>query len=773
MKTARIFYEGSPMNTKAFVTLLVLTMLILSPIRAAADDLSQANLQGGENAVSVTFANLGYSDTDLTGPLDGTRKIFSVPANWQLKPGGTIYLDFNVLLTGADVGLLEGKTAAYAGTLTVTFNNKVLGYVRLETSGSNTATFTIPADAITSIRENGQHELNIQLNANLDCLYDVRTVVTVLATSRFDMLFDIASPELNLSRLPAPFYLRNSLLPDTTLLVVSSQSTAEELQAAMDVMSGLGSLVERAFNFYLVTDDKLTPEQLASSHLIFVGMPGKISILEQINFPVSVAGGKFVGLPQESTEDGVLQMAHSPWNPDKVVMLVSGNTGSAVIKAAQAAGSGKIFVHQNPAISYIRDVQELAGALPVVEDVTLADLGYDNELVSGIGVSQADYTFFVAKEQLASKDGFVNLVYYHSGLLDYGVSSISVEINGQVIVSVPFAKETEQITTLEIKIPTGALRFGENTLSVLARMQPNMSCDFSGFSDPWLFVSNQTSLHMPASDALPVATSGRVDLKNFPVMFMSQSDLGDVAFVLAENDTTGWKAAADMAYILGANAKPSISHLKAVYGSSVSEDVRANSSLIVVGKASAMPLMSEINDALPAPFNLETNVAEEQGMQIVYRIPAGVNVGYLELAPSPFNPEKLVLIVSGNSDEGVGMAGASLLTDTLKSLLTGVFAITNGVQVDVSEGITHFSNVGKNIPGSEQVVLTPIATAAPTEQTNESTGGPAWLLPMMIASGIIVLVILSIVGIGAIRRKQTPQFDSTSEQSIDKAEEKK
>ncbi len=774
MNYARDTHEGSPMNTKAFVTFFVLAILILSPIRAAADAPAQPGMQGGENAVSVTFASLGYVDSDLVGPLDGTRKVFSVPANWQLKPGGTIYLDFNVLLTGADVGLLEGKAVAYAGTLTVTFNNKVIGYVRLEAGGSKTASFTIPADAITSVRENGQHELNILLNAQLDCLYDVRTVVTVLATSRLDMMFDIASPELNLARLPAPFYLRNSLLPDTTLLVVSGQSTAQELQAAMDVMSGFGSLVARVFNFYLVTDDKVTPEQIASSHLVFVGMPGKMPLLEQVNFPVPIAGGKFVGLPQESTEDGVLQMAHSPWNPNKVVLLVSGNSGEAVIKAAQAAGSGKIFVHQNPAVSYIRDVQALAGSLPIVEDFTLADLGYDNERIGGIGISQVDYTFFAAKEQLAAKDGLVKLVYYHSGLVDYGVSSLSVEINGQVLVSVPFAQETEQITTLEIKIPSGVLRFGENTLTIQARMQPNMSCDFSGFSDPWLLVSNQTALHLPVADAAPVATSYRVDLKNFPIMFMNQSDLGDVTFVFAENDPTGWKAAADLAYTLGANAKPSISHLSAAYANDVPEELRANSSLIVIGLASALPILSEVNDSLPAPFNLEANTAEEQGMQIVYRIPPGVKVGYLELAASPFNPEKLVLVISGNSDEGVSMAGSALLADVLKTQLTGVFAITNGLQVDVSEGLSHFSNVGSSIPGSEQTLMTPIATPTQAEQPSETLDGPSWLLPLMIASGILVALILSIVAIGAIRRNQTPQFDTPPDAapSTEKEEEK-
>lgn len=754
------------MNTKVFVTFLVLTMLILSPIQVAADSPSHIHLQEDGNAVSVTFASLGYADSDLVGPLDGTRRVFSVPANWQVKPGSTVFLDFSVLLTGSDVGPVAGDTTTYAGALTVLFNNKVLGYVQLDSSGSKTASFTIPAEAVTSIRENGQHELSIQLDAQLDCLDDVRTTVTVFATSRFDLLFDVTSPELNLSRLPAPFYLRNSLLPDTTLLVVSSQSTAEEMQAAINVMAGFGSLVGQTSNFSLITDDKLTPELLEASHLIFVGMPDKISVLEQVDFSVPIVGQQFVGLPAESVEDGVLQMAHSPWNPDKVVLLVSGNSGLAVIKAAQAAGSGKIFVHSDPTISYIRDVQALASALPVVEDFTLADLGYESEQISGIGVGQRDFNFFVAKEQLASKDGHLDLVYYHSGLLDYGVSSIIVEINGQIISSVPFAKESEQITTLEIRIPPGILRFGENTLTVQALMEPNLSCDLSGFSDPWLLLSNQTAFHLPTANTVPSGSLYGPDLRNYPSMFMGQSDLGDVAFVIAENDPTGWKVAADQAYTIGANAKPSISNLSVAYGSNVPEDVLANSSLILVGKASTLPILGRINEFLPAPFNIETNTAEEQGMQIVYRIPTGVNVGYLELAASPFNSERLILMISGNSDDGVNMAGSSLLSD-LRAQLTGVFAITNGVQVDVSKGVSQFSNIGSSIPGSEQVVLTPLPSEDLTEASSNEIDGPVWLLPLIIVSGMILVITLSMVAIGAFRKNRTPQFDPSSESDVE------
>lgn len=764
------------MKTKAFVAFGVLVLLLLNPFRAAAGGRYVEPAQpdtGGQgqvigNTVSVTLADLGYQDSALSGPFDTTRKIFSMPTNWQLQPGGMVVLEYDIIFSGADVGLIENIVGAYAGALTVSFNNRIIGYARLDTRGSQTSSFPIPPEAVKSIRESGQHELTVTLNAQFDCLYDVRTVVTIKATSRFDLLFDIAAPELNLSRLPAPFYLRNSLLPDRTLVVIPDDPSEEELQAAMNVMAGFGSMVQRSYDFQLVTLGQLTPEGTSTSNLIFVGMPGKLPILDEIGFPVPTANGGFVGLPPESAGDGIVELAYSPWSDGKVILLASGTSGEAVVKAAQAVASGKIFIHQNPALAYVSDVQLLSGNIPIVEDFTLQDLGYDTEKISGIGVDQVDYSFYVSKEQLATQDGFLNLVYYHSGLLNYGVSSLSVDLNNQVIASKPFSSETEQITSLQIKLPAGLLRFGENQLTISARMQPDLSCDFSGFSEPWIVVSNLTALHLPVSSAAAFGGGFLLDLRNYPAMFMTHSNLGDLAFVLPRNDPVSWKIAADLAYHLGDNGTPPIPDLTAVYADNVPAGLRSDSSLILVGKASALPLLEEFNASLPAPFDLSTNTATEKGMQIIYRLPPGVSVGYLELIASPYNTEKLILLISGNTDDGLAMSGSALMVDPLKDQLTGAFAVTNGIQVAVGDNVSNFSVVGTLVPGSERVVSTPFPSSPPASTLPQ----PGWLLPLLVASGAVIVVIIAYVVVGAFRRNRLPELEKTEEPPDNGSEDK-
>ena len=110
-------------------------------------------------------------------------------------------------------------------------------------------------------------------------------------------------------------------------------------------------------------------------------------------------------------------------------------------------------------------------------------------------------------------------------------------------------------------------------------------------------------------------------------------------------------------------------------------------------------------------------------MQVVYRIPKGMNVGYLELLDSPFNVEKPILVLAGNSDDGLVMAGNALLLNELRSQLTGVFAVTNGTQIATGSASSVFSAVGTLVSPQESVITTPIpATSGPLTHLRRPVG---------------------------------------------------
>jgi len=745
------------MKNKIFAIITLLGLLLGNPLNVYARAQNDSNVNEpvftvvGPGEADVTFADLGFRETNLVSPFDSTRVLFSIPPNWKLVPGGEVQLDYDITLSGVDAGLVGTDKNPYGGSLLITFNNQLVSTIALSDLGSHTMQFPLPATGLTSVRQDGRHELTISLDAQFSCLYNIRALVTIKPTSTLKLPFEVSSPELNLSRLPAPFHLRNALVPDHTLLVVPNNPDIKELRAALNVMSGFGSLVGETFDFSMVTAGELTNDELSSSNLIFVGRPEQLDLLSNVKFPLAVDNKKFVNLPAESEADGVVEMALSPWNESKVALLVSGTSTDAVLKAAQAVSSGKILIYQNPTLAYVSDVQLLSDALPVVEDFTLQGLGYQTQTLTGIGLNSIQYLFNVSKEQLASKDAYIDLMYYHSGLLDYGFSSFTVELNNQVIDSTAFSKDSEQLTTLHLKIPPGTLRFGENRLSISARMLTTPSCDVSGFSDPWLAISDQTKIHLPATADANSDSTSQLDLKFYPNIFMTHSDLGDVAFVLSKSNPATWKIAGQMAYDLGRTANPLISNLEVVYAEDIPQQVLGESSLIVIGKSSTIPLISQINKQLPAPFDLKSNTANESQMQVVYRIPKGMSVGYLELVNSPYNAEKPILVLAGNNEDGVVLAGNALLQNQLRNQLTGVFAVTNGTQIATGNPSSPFSAVGTLVPPSGAVVTTPIpiSSSAPG-----NLPPPNWLLPILVVSGIAILLIILLVIVNAFSRQR-------------------
>ena len=740
------------MKNRIIALVALFGMMLGSPLNVFAHRSSEtgnpeqaAFIQIGANEATVTFADLGFRETSLVSPFDSTRVLFSIPANWRLTPGGELQLDYDVNLSGADAGLFSDQNP-YGGTLLVTFNGQVVTTISLKDLGTQSLKFPLPANGLTSIRQDGRHELTISLAAQFSCLYNIRAVVVIKPTSKLKLPFEVSAPELNLSRLPAPFHLRNALVPDSTVLVVPNNPDIKELQAALNVMSGFGSLVGENFDFRLVTVDELTDELRTASNLIFVGRPDELDPLNDVKFSLAVENKKFVNLPAESESDGVIEMAGSPWNDSKVILLVSGNAVDAVVKSAQALSSGSILTYENPALAYVADVQPLADTLPVIEDFTLQSLGYKNETLSGIGLNSVQYLFNASKEQIYSKDAYIDLTYYHSGLLDYGYSSFSVELNNEVIASTAFSKDTQQLSTLQVKFPPGLLRFGENRLTVSARMLATTSCDTSGFSDPWLTISDQSKIHLPATTSPSSGTPPMLDLKFFPNLFLTHSDLGDLAFVFPKSAPSTWKIAGQLAYELGRISNPLISNLKAVYAEDIPQQVLNQNSLIVIGRSSTLPLLSQINDQLPAPFDIASDTASESNMQVVYRIPKGMNVGYLELLDSPFNAEKPLLVLAGNSEEGLVMASNALLVNELRNQLTGVFAVTNGTQIATGNASSAFSAVGTLVPPQAAVVTTPMPA---TSRGPATLTPPGWLLPVLGVSGIAILLILIWVIISA------------------------
>ncbi|NIV11990.1 MAG: hypothetical protein GWN62_12175, partial [Aliifodinibius sp.] len=222
-----------------------------------------------------------------------------------------------------------------------------------------------------------------------------------------------------------------------------------------------------------------------------------------------------------------------------------------------------------------------------------------------------------------------------------------------------------------VDIPPGLLRFGENRLEFLVDLIPIYSCDTLGFPDYFIAIHENTQLNIPVN-TIQDQVAEPLDFRLYPGNFIDSSDLNNIAFVISSGDPVGWNVAAKIAFSFGRLANPLISNMSLAYSDSVPTEIRDGKDLIIVGRSSRSPFLVEINGALPAPFDVETDTANEKGLQVTYVTPPDVNLGYLELLNSPFNLENEVLVVSGNSDDGLNLAGIAITERASRRELMGI-----------------------------------------------------------------------------------------------------
>lgn len=723
-------------------------------------------LQQVEPGNVYTFKDLGYSERVMLGPYDTERMQFSLPPTWDLNANTKIVLRYNFTSNNINTGTTF-STGNLSGMLIVSFNNIVIDTVILEHNVPAMLELTIPAEALRPTSGNGRYSLSFFLDASFDCDDFSQSALVIAENSTVDFQYTEVPPVLDLALFPRPIYQPDPLFPINTVMVVPVDASKAELQAALSASAGLGSITNGEMVIPLIAEGNLTQTVLEANNVIFVGNPSKMQLLDSVNFQTPFVDKKVV-INGAVDDDGVIQMAVSPWNPARVVYFVGGNTDAAVIKAGQTLGTGYLIASGRPHISIIRSVNHDAVPSLTSENQTFADIGYDNQLM-GIGASQyLTYNFFATAEQAASADGYLDIVTSRSDLIDFEKSGVVVYVNGEFLGNLDFSQPSEdQITTTRLKFIPGVLNRGVNIIEVVGSLIPYDRCVYQDFSDSSMTVSKSSLIHLPTTS--PVGSIGNdLSLDNFPAMFLTQKDLGDLSFIVSKVDPASWDYASRIAYYVGYRGGVSLPGLDVSFGDDVPDEIKNENNLILVGRSSQLPVVSELAEVMPAPFDAITDEAIQPTMMVEYRLLPGVNVGYLELFESPWNSERSVLAVMGNSEDGLPYAGNMLLGEDSVEMLGGNFSIIYGEQVlntDTRLGVSRDGLVSE---------LPVAVTVTPSSNTN--AGGvtappqvierPGWLIPTLI---ILILVTLMVAGYMIYRTF----FASSKKTGVDQDKEEK
>ena len=714
-----------------------------------------------------TFADLGVdSDIVMKGPYESVAIRFTLPPTWELQDGSEINLVVKSFFsTSSDPAQTTAVNATTSALLEVYFNRKLQQSIPLTTE-SGVATYRIPISVsdLGFPDADGYYSITLALDAAVDCDLDFHRTTAVIGINSYAVFPHVEKPlQLDLRKLPWPFYQERARLLGSTAVVIPPDPSADEVQAALVVMGTFGRMSQGRLPISMVTADQLTDADRTGSDLIFVGASaGLANFFNGLANP-PITGSQF-SIVEAGEEDGVLQVLPSPWNASKSLLLVSGTSDIGVVKAAQALSTGNLQTGITPDYSVVAQVNPFTKTgitgqdglqFSSPDDITFSDLDYQVTTVDQLGSNYLTFEFVVPQGQIPSENPYVEIKFSNSTMVDTARSYISVFVNEIVVGSVELSDGSSSLVSAKIDIPASLLKYGLNVLDLEINLIPRDECSILAFSGLWATVYEDSYLHLPLTKS-PESETILQDLKAYPYPFANDPSLGAMTFIVPSADPFAWSLAGKVAFDLGARVNGSILSFEAAFDNQIPDALRTGN-LIVIGQPKNLAVLEEMRSTMPAYFEPESNIAILESQLIIYRVTDQKSLGYLEVFPSPWNPEAAVLGLFGTTPEGLQFALNSLLNFQIRETLSGNFSTYDGgrraiiVDTRTGYGIGSFeASVGPD----QVVVVTPSATdEAPGSPAPSSTGNSNLILLAIV--GVILVMIVVVVFVVRLRKKKS------------------
>jgi len=484
---------------------------------------------------------------------------------------------------------------------------------------------------------------------------------------------------------------------------------------------------------------------------------------EEVQTVVSTVGDYFFVHEGKAVAhgDGVVQEILSPWNEDRAILIITGLSEEAVRLASQAMSSEAYFPGMSGSVALVQDAltrSELDVTTPAVVEATLSDLGYSDQMIRGGGAArQIDYFFQVPYGWELTEDAAIDVYFGHSERIDYENSGLTVLLNNQPLASAAFSEETAADGHLRVGLTSVELRRGGTdrlTLEVDLSM-PGVCADDE---QAWFLAKDDSRIFLAHRDGDGL----NLDLDYFPYPFHMNPALTDLTFVLPAGPTVDEiESVLNLAASLGNSAAgKSVAPIVIMDSGLESQDLE-DVQLIAIGRPSRNLAIQQVNADLPQPFLPGSDEIDQKLDDVVFRLPPGVNLGYLQLVPSPWNETRAFLAVTGTTDQGIDWA-VDVLTNSRWALGSGNLALVRDEAVNTidtreltSAGAA--SAVTGAVPemvaeatqateATATIAATPLPQSSTTDlqRLSNEKERPEWLIPLVAATGVVILVIFVI-----------------------------
>jgi len=307
----------------------------------------------------------------LTGATDTRSAAFVLSSRWKLLPGGALHL----FVRHSEA--LDGARSF----LSVTLNYGILRSFRLDQQNAVLTEVIVPIPPAVLAREN-------TLVFSVEQFLDRRggEVWTSISPRSFiELRYEEAPPDLNLGRLSQSWLEPHTLSANRLAVLAPRRFDPETLEAVALLVANFSrrSATER------VSVHVVRSLQAARDPLLVVGTPAEQPELAALrgrsSFTTATVKGRIVLQPTAggllNEREGVVGLATRAPGDSNPILFVSGNSPSAVLRAARsvldpawsASGSlARVATDARPVFSKVREWQ---GFVPPRSFFTLADLG--------------------------------------------------------------------------------------------------------------------------------------------------------------------------------------------------------------------------------------------------------------------------------------------------------------------------------------------------------------------------------------------------------------
>ncbi len=471
--------------------------------------------------------------------------------------------------------------------------------------------------------------------------------------------------------------------------------------------------------------------------------------------------------------DGIVQEVLSPWSPNRAILIITGLSDEAVRKASQAMSSEARFPGMSGPVALVRSAllpSEVSDPTPVTVEVTFEDMGYGDQVIYGATRQSTSYWFDLPPWQ-PSDDASIDLYFSHSELIIYEDSGLTLLLNGDPIASVALSDETAKDGHAHISLANVKARSGRsNRLSVQVDMAlPGGVCANPNSEEAWFLIQDRSKVFWPRG---VVAQGLGLDLSYFPYPFHTNRALTDVLFALPESPAVGdWENALRLMASLGNYASGQTTLPAALIGHPTSVEDLRDFHIIAIGRPSRNALIQEINDLLPQPFMPGLDEIEQRLDDVVFRLPPGLDLGYLQLIPSPWNETRAFLSITGTTDGSVGQAARvladspwrvngdlALITDDRVSNIDTRGLVSGGVAMNVVAAVPEMTPAAATetpttSPTPTTLLPSPTSITSESEPVSNGSERPDWLVPLIVVNGAVIIGVLVIAGLRSRRKR--------------------